>query len=162
MKPIRLRAQRRPLVVVQRVDRMTVNGHGSRGRPVEGAKQVEHRRFARAGRPDDPDQLPVIDPQADVGQRPDRPERPGDSVQHDYGSRPARRLEALPGHRAQPSTISRIETGRGTLGFDVLVPLANALQVSLDVLFELPDNEDVVIRPVPHSSGTRTTSNSRP
>jgi quercetin dioxygenase-like cupin family protein len=39
----------------------------------------------------------------------------------------------------------------------VLVPLANALQVSLDVLFELPDNEDVVIRPVPHSSGTGTT-----
>jgi transcriptional regulator with XRE-family HTH domain len=56
-----------------------------------------------------------------------------------------------------PSTISRIETGRRTLGLDVLVPLANALQVSLDVLLELPDDEDVVIRPVPHSSGTGTT-----
>ncbi|ORT53496.1 XRE family transcriptional regulator [Frankia sp. KB5] len=56
-----------------------------------------------------------------------------------------------------PSTISRIETGRRTLGLDVLVPLANALQVSLDVLFELPDNGDVIIRPVPHSSGARTT-----
>ena len=56
-----------------------------------------------------------------------------------------------------PSTISRVETGRRTLGLDVLVPLANALQVSLDVLFEVPSDEDVVIRPAPHSSGTRTT-----
>jgi len=55
-----------------------------------------------------------------------------------------------------PSTISRIETGKRALGLDVLVPLANALQVSLDVLFEAPGDEDVVIRPVPHSSGSRT------
>lgn len=56
-----------------------------------------------------------------------------------------------------PSTISRVETGKRTLGLDVLVPLANALQVGLDVLFEVPGDEDVVIRPVRHSSGTRTT-----
>lgn len=54
------------------------------------------------------------------------------------------------------STISRIETGKRNLGIDVLVPLANALQVSLDVLFEVAD-DDVVIRPVAHGSGSRTT-----
>lgn len=56
-----------------------------------------------------------------------------------------------------PSTISRIETGRRSLSLDVVVPLATALQVSLDVLFEVPTDEDVVIRPVAHSSGARTT-----
>lgn len=56
-----------------------------------------------------------------------------------------------------PSTISRIENGKRTMSLDVIVPLAHALQVSLDVLFEVPSDEDVVIRPVPHSSGRRTT-----
>jgi transcriptional regulator with XRE-family HTH domain len=56
-----------------------------------------------------------------------------------------------------PSTISRIETGRRTLSLDVLVPLAGALQMSLDALFEAPTDDDVVIRPVAHSSGTRMT-----
>ncbi|MEV0966028.1 MULTISPECIES: helix-turn-helix domain-containing protein [unclassified Streptomyces] len=56
-----------------------------------------------------------------------------------------------------PSTISRVETGKRSLSLDVLVPLANALQMSLDVLFEVPADDDVVIRPVAHSSGTRTT-----
>ncbi|AYG05046.1 helix-turn-helix transcriptional regulator [Gryllotalpicola protaetiae] len=56
-----------------------------------------------------------------------------------------------------PSTISRIETGKRTLSLDVLVPLANALQLSLDVLFEAPTDDDVVIRPVAHHSGARTT-----
>lgn len=56
-----------------------------------------------------------------------------------------------------PSTISRVETGKRTLGLDVLVPLARALQVSLDVLFEVPGDEDVVIRPAPSRSGTSTT-----
>ena len=55
-----------------------------------------------------------------------------------------------------PSTISRVETGKRALSLDVLVPLANALQVSLDVLFESPGDDDVVIRPMPHSSGART------
>jgi transcriptional regulator with XRE-family HTH domain len=56
-----------------------------------------------------------------------------------------------------PSTISRIETGKRALSLDVLVPLANALQVSLDALFEADDDADVVIRPAQHRSGTRTT-----
>lgn len=56
-----------------------------------------------------------------------------------------------------PSTISRIETGKRSLGMDVVVPLARALQVSLDVLFEAPSDEDVVIRPVAHQDGSRTT-----
>jgi transcriptional regulator with XRE-family HTH domain len=56
-----------------------------------------------------------------------------------------------------PSTISRVETGRRTLSLDVLVPLANALQVSLDALFETPTDDDVVIRPVAHNDGARTT-----
>ncbi|WBB53668.1 XRE family transcriptional regulator [Verrucosispora sp. WMMD573] len=56
-----------------------------------------------------------------------------------------------------PSTISRVETGKRTLSLDVLVPLAAALQVSLDVLFEATSDEDVVIRPVQHRSGSRTT-----
>jgi transcriptional regulator with XRE-family HTH domain len=56
-----------------------------------------------------------------------------------------------------PSTISRIETGKRTIGLDVLVPLATALQVSLDALLDVRGDEDVVIRPVPDRSGTRTT-----
>lgn len=59
--------------------------------------------------------------------------------------------------RLSPSTISRIETGKRALSIDVLVPLATALQVSLDSLFDADDDADIVIRPVPHQSGTRTT-----
>ena len=67
-------------------------------------------------------------------------------------------LDELAGRtNLSPSVISRVETGRRTLSLDVLVPLANALQVSLDALLEAPSDEDVVIRPAPHSSGTRTT-----
>lgn len=56
-----------------------------------------------------------------------------------------------------PSTISRIETGKRTIGLDVLVPLAAALQVSLDALLDVHGDDDVVIRPAPTSSGGRTT-----
>lgn len=56
-----------------------------------------------------------------------------------------------------PSTISRIETGKRTIGLDVLVPLATALHVSLDALLDVHGDDDVVIRPVPNSSGERTT-----
>lgn len=56
-----------------------------------------------------------------------------------------------------PSTISRIETGKRAISLDVLVPIATALQVSLDQLLDGHDDADVVIRPVPDSSGTRTT-----
>ena len=59
--------------------------------------------------------------------------------------------------KLSPSTISRVETGKRTLSLDVLVPLANALQVSLDALLEVPTDDDVVIRPIAHSSGARTT-----
>ncbi|MEM1335052.1 MAG: XRE family transcriptional regulator, partial [Actinomycetota bacterium] len=47
------------------------------------------------------------------------------------------------------STISRVETGKRTLGLDVLVALAGGLGVSLDTLLEPADDDDVVIRPAP-------------
>jgi len=56
-----------------------------------------------------------------------------------------------------PSTISRVETGKRTISLDVLVPLAAALQVDLDALLDVEGDDDVVIRPAPSSSGTRTT-----
>ncbi|MFD4367079.1 helix-turn-helix domain-containing protein [Rhodococcus sp. NPDC058521] len=55
------------------------------------------------------------------------------------------------------STISRIETGKRAISLDVLLPLATALQVDLDALLDVSGNDDVVIRPVPNRSGTRTT-----
>lgn len=62
------------------------------------------------------------------------------------------------------STISRIETGRRTIGLDVLLPLTRALQVDLESLLETgtPD-ADVVIRPVPsHRDGATAWPLSRP
>jgi transcriptional regulator with XRE-family HTH domain len=56
-----------------------------------------------------------------------------------------------------PSTISRVETGKRTIGLDVLVPLAGALHVSLDALLDVRGDDDVVIRPSPNRSGKRTT-----
>ena len=56
-----------------------------------------------------------------------------------------------------PSTISRVETGKRTIGLDILVPLARALQVGLDALLDVRIDDDVVIRPTPNSSRTRTT-----
>jgi DNA-binding XRE family transcriptional regulator/quercetin dioxygenase-like cupin family protein len=56
-----------------------------------------------------------------------------------------------------PSTISRIETGKRTISLDVLVPLAGALHVDLDALLDVSNDDDVVIRPTPDVSGTRTT-----
>jgi transcriptional regulator with XRE-family HTH domain len=55
------------------------------------------------------------------------------------------------------STISRVETGRRTISLDILLPLAAALQVNLDALLDVRSDDDVVIRPVPTSSGARTT-----
>ena len=55
------------------------------------------------------------------------------------------------------STISRVETGKRTISLDVLLPLAGALQVGLDALLDVTGDDDVVIRPVPSSSGGRTT-----
>lgn len=45
------------------------------------------------------------------------------------------------------STISRIETGKRRPGLNHLVPLANALGLSLDELVRPPDDGEVVIRP---------------
>ena len=56
-----------------------------------------------------------------------------------------------------PSTISRIETGKRSIGLDVLVPLASALRVSVDELLSMSSDDDVIIRPVPNHSGKRTT-----
>jgi len=55
------------------------------------------------------------------------------------------------------STISRVETGKRTISLDILLPLARALQVDLDSLLDVHSDDDVVIRPVPSSSGERTT-----
>jgi transcriptional regulator with XRE-family HTH domain len=55
------------------------------------------------------------------------------------------------------STISRVETGRRTISLDVLVPLARALNVDLDVLLDVRQDDDVVIRSVPSVSGVHTT-----
>lgn len=56
-----------------------------------------------------------------------------------------------------PSTISRVETGKRTIGLDVLLPLAAGLQVNLEALLQVEGDDDVVIRPVPSKSRERTT-----
>ena len=56
-----------------------------------------------------------------------------------------------------PSTISRIETGKRTISLDILLPLATALQVDVDVLLDVRSEDDVVIRPIANSWGERTT-----
>jgi transcriptional regulator with XRE-family HTH domain len=56
-----------------------------------------------------------------------------------------------------PSTISRIETGKRSISLDILLPLATALQVDLDALFDLRSDDDVVIRPTPNRARGRTT-----
>ncbi|GAA4476358.1 helix-turn-helix transcriptional regulator [Rhodococcus olei] len=48
-----------------------------------------------------------------------------------------------------PSTLSRIETGHRRIALDQLVPIARALDTTLDQLVESPGDEDVVIRPQP-------------
>jgi transcriptional regulator with XRE-family HTH domain len=46
-----------------------------------------------------------------------------------------------------PSSLSRIETGHRRITLDQLVPIARALDTTLDQLVESPSDEDVVIRP---------------
>ncbi|MPZ54211.1 MAG: helix-turn-helix domain-containing protein [Acidimicrobiia bacterium] len=55
------------------------------------------------------------------------------------------------------STISRIETGKRTVSLDVLLPLADALQIGVDSLLDTSSDDDVVIRPVARHSGNHTT-----
>jgi transcriptional regulator with XRE-family HTH domain len=53
-----------------------------------------------------------------------------------------------------PSNLSRIETGHRRIALDQLVPIARALDTTLDQLVESADDEDVVIRPQPcHTRG---------
>lgn len=61
------------------------------------------------------------------------------------------------------STISRIETGHRSISFDVLIPLARELDVSVDELVASERTDDVVIRPKPqHSPGMTVWPLSRP
>lgn len=48
-----------------------------------------------------------------------------------------------------PSTLSRIETGHRRIALDQLVPIARALDTTLDDLVATTDEEDVLIRPEP-------------
>lgn len=54
------------------------------------------------------------------------------------------------------STISRIETGKRTIGLDVLLPLAAALHVDVGALLSVDSDDDVVIRPTARSSQGHT------
>lgn len=67
-------------------------------------------------------------------------------------------LEAL-AHKAglTASTLSRIETGSRRIALDQLVPLARALNTTLDRLVAATDDADVVIRPEPQHTRGRTT-----
>jgi transcriptional regulator with XRE-family HTH domain len=55
------------------------------------------------------------------------------------------------------STLSRLETGQRSIGLEQLVPLARALGTTIDQLVESAEDEDVVIRPVPHQEPGLTT-----
>lgn len=48
-----------------------------------------------------------------------------------------------------PSTLSRIETGDRRIALDQLVPIARALEVSIDELVSSGEDEDVVLRAEP-------------
>ncbi|HYP46550.1 MAG TPA: helix-turn-helix transcriptional regulator [Propionibacteriaceae bacterium] len=48
-----------------------------------------------------------------------------------------------------PSSLSRIETGHRRIALDQLVPIARALDTTLDQLVATPDDQDVLIRPEP-------------
>jgi transcriptional regulator with XRE-family HTH domain len=54
------------------------------------------------------------------------------------------------------STISRIETGKRTIGLDVLLPLAAALHVDVGELLSVDGDDDVVIRPTARSGQGHT------
>ena len=56
-----------------------------------------------------------------------------------------------------PSNLSRIETGRRRIALDQLVPIARALDTTIDQLVESGDDQDVVIRPQPCDTPGYTT-----
>lgn len=67
-------------------------------------------------------------------------------------------LDALAARcQMSPSTLSRIETGRRSIGLEQLVPLARALGTTIDHLVESVEDQDVIIRPVPHQESGLTT-----
>ena len=51
-------------------------------------------------------------------------------------------------HLSAP-TISRIETGKRAISLDVLIALADALDVGANSLLDVAENDDVIIRPAP-------------
>jgi transcriptional regulator with XRE-family HTH domain len=56
-----------------------------------------------------------------------------------------------------PSTLSRIETGDRRIALDQLVPIARALETTLDELVSSGEDDDVVIRPQPAHRADVTT-----
>ncbi|MCC6437810.1 MAG: helix-turn-helix domain-containing protein [Acidimicrobiales bacterium] len=57
-------------------------------------------------------------------------------------------LEELAGRaHVSPSTLSRLETGDRRLALDLLVPLARALDTTIDELVASGSDDDVIIRP---------------
>ena len=68
-EPDRPAAEPREAVVVELGDRRAGQAVAAGGRPVEAAQDVHHRALARAGRPDDRDELAGSDLEADVDQR---------------------------------------------------------------------------------------------
>src|SRR6478672_5847179 len=56
-----------------------------------------------------------------------------------------------------PSTLSRIETGDRRIALDQLVPIARALETTLDELVSSGEDDDVVIRPQPAHRAVVTT-----
>jgi transcriptional regulator with XRE-family HTH domain len=56
-----------------------------------------------------------------------------------------------------PSTLSRIETGDRRIALDQLVPIARALDITLDDLVSSAADDDVVIRPEPSHRAHVTT-----
>lgn len=67
-------------------------------------------------------------------------------------------LDALSARSSMgPSTLSRIETGDRRMALDQLVPIAKALEISLDDLVNSGQDDDVVLRPEPtHHTGVTT------
>lgn len=67
-------------------------------------------------------------------------------------------LDVLAGRcYTSPSTLSRIETGDRRIALDQLVPIARALETTLDDLVSSDEDEDVVIRAQPAHRADVTT-----
>jgi transcriptional regulator with XRE-family HTH domain len=60
------------------------------------------------------------------------------------------------------STISRIETGKRAISLDVLIALADALEVDVNALVGMREDEDIIIRPAPSTWPGVTIWSARP